>query len=248
MTGAAMLAGRAALAAGAGRVYLGLLAAIEPAWFEPAQPELMSRSMAQLLVPAVLGEATVVCGCGGGNAIREVLPPVLHHARRLVLDADALNTVAGEAALAQALRARAARGLTSVLTPHPLEAARLLGARSHDVQGDRLRAAQQLTDALQCTVILKGSGSIVATPGHTTSINPTGDARLGTAGTGDVLGGWVGGLWSAHAETVSPHAIAQAATWLHGDAAGYGPHTGPLRASRLIDAMVSARDRLHAHR
>ena len=129
MVGAAVLAARAALAAGAGRVYLGLLAAVEAAWFEPAYPELMSRTMAQLLVPAALDDATVVCGCGGGAAVREVLPTVLHHARRLVLDADGLNTIAGDAGLARALRARAARNLATVLTPHPLEAARLLRHR-----------------------------------------------------------------------------------------------------------------------
>ncbi|HSW22300.1 MAG TPA: NAD(P)H-hydrate dehydratase, partial [Burkholderiaceae bacterium] len=197
MVGAAVLAARAALAAGAGRVYVGLLAAAEAAWFEPAHPELMSRTMAQLLVPAALDDATVVCGCGGGAAVREVLPTVLHRARRLVLDADGLNTIAGDAGLARALRARAGRDLATVLTPHPLEAARLSDTGSHEVQAARLQAAQRLAESMQCTVLLKGSGSIVATPGHTTSINPTGDARLGTAGSGDVLAGWIGGLWAA---------------------------------------------------
>lgn len=244
MVGAAALAARAALAAGAGRVYLGLLAAVEAAWFEPTNPELMSRTMAQLLVPAALDDATVVCGCGGSAAVREVLPTVLHHARRLVLDADGLNTVAGDAGLTRALRARAARNLATVLTPHPLEAARLLNTGSHDVQADRLQATHRLAQAMQCTVLLKGSGSIVATPEHTTSINPTGDARLGTAGSGDVLAGWIGGLWAAHATTASGHAVAKAAAWLHGAAVEHAPRSGPLRASRLIEAMVSARDAL----
>jgi hydroxyethylthiazole kinase-like uncharacterized protein yjeF len=245
MGGAALLAARAALAAGAGRVYLGLLAAPEAAWFDALHPELISRTLAQLSVPAVLDNATVVCGCGGGTAVRDVLPTVLHHARRLVLDADGLNTVAADAALTRALRARAARGLASVLTPHPLEAARLLNTGSHDVQADRLHAAQQLADAMQCTVLLKGSGSIIATPEHTTSINPTGDARLGTAGSGDVLAGWIGGLWAAHAATASSHAVAQAAAWVHGAAVEHAPLAGPLRASHLIEAMGSARDALH---
>jgi hydroxyethylthiazole kinase-like uncharacterized protein yjeF len=246
MVGAAVLAARAALAGGAGRVYLGLLAALETGWFEPAHPELMSRTMAQLLMPAALDDATLVCGCGGGVAVREVLPTVLHHAQRLVLDADGLNTVAADPGLMKALRARAARSRATVLTPHPLEAARLLSTGSRDVQADRLRATQQLADTMQCTVILKGSGSIVATPGQTTSINPTGDARLGTAGSGDVLAGWIGGLWAAHAATASSHAVAQAATWLHGAAVEHAPRAGPLRASRLIEAMVTARDAVQA--
>ena len=98
--------------------------------------------MAQLLVPAALDDATVVCGCGGGAAVRDVLPTVLHHARRLVLDADGLNTVAGDAGLTRALRARAARSLATVLTPHPLEAARLLNTGSRDVQGGSPARAQ----------------------------------------------------------------------------------------------------------
>jgi len=242
MVGAAVLAGRAAQAAGAGRVYLGLLGAADSAWCDPNRPELMSRTVAQLLVPAQLAQATVVCGCGGGEAVREVLPAVLHHARRLVLDADGLNAVAAEPALQRAVRARVARGLATVLTPHPLEAARLLGRPSADVQADRIAAADGLADAMQCTVLLKGSGTIVATPRHKTSINPTGDARLGTAGSGDVLAGWLGGTWSACAATASPHDAAQAAAWLHGAAVEHAPATGPLLASRLIDALVRARD------
>jgi len=248
MVGAGVLAARAALAAGAGRVYLGLLAGTEAGWFEPSRPELMSRTVAQLTTPSALAEATVVCGCGGGSAVRDVLPPVLHHARRLVLDADGLNTVAAEPALQRALRARAARGLATVLTPHPLEAARLLNLQSRDVQAARLDAAHRLVEATQCTVLLKGSGTIVAAPGQITSINPTGDARLGTAGSGDVLAGWLGGLWAAQAETTAAHAVAQAAAWLHGATVDQAPVTGPLLASRLIDALVNARDALQQAR
>jgi len=244
MVGAAVLAARAALAAGAGRVYLGLLAALDAAGFEPTHPELMSRTMAELLVPAALEDATVVCGCGGGAVVREALPTVLHHARRLVLDADGLNRVAGDPGLVRALRARAARNLATVLTPHPLEAARLLSLQSREVQANRLQAAHQLADTMQCTVLLKGSGSIIATPEHRTSINPTGDGRLGTAGSGDVLAGWIGGLWATRAATTSAHAVTQAAAWLHGAAVDQGPRSGPLRASHLVEAMVSARDAL----
>jgi hydroxyethylthiazole kinase-like uncharacterized protein yjeF len=245
MVGAALLAARAALAAGAGRVYLGLLAPAESNWVDPVHPELMARTKAQLLEPSMLERATVVCGCGGGDAVREILPPVLHHAERLVLDADALNAIAGDAGLQKALRARAARKLATVLTPHPLEAARLLNVQSQDVQADRLRAAHALADATLATVLLKGSGTVVATPGCVTSINPTGDARLGTAGSGDVLAGWLGGWWAASAQVAS-HDVARAAAWLHGAAVAHAPLSGPLRASPLIEAMVQARDALRA--
>jgi hydroxyethylthiazole kinase-like uncharacterized protein yjeF len=247
MVGAAVLAARAALAAGAGRVYLGLLARTEPAWADAMHPEVMARPVAQLLEAHPLDNATVVCGCGGG-AMRETLPPLLHRAQRLVLDADALNTVAAEPALQKALRARHARQMPSVLTPHPLEAARLLDSDTRQVQADRLHAARALAEALQCTVLLKGSGTVIASVGGATSINPTGDARLGSAGNGDVLAGWLGGWWAAHAHATSSHAVAQASAWLHGAAVKHGALVGPLRASLLIDAMVQARDALSGAR
>jgi NAD(P)H-hydrate repair Nnr-like enzyme with NAD(P)H-hydrate dehydratase domain len=70
-----------------------------------------------------------------------------------------------------------------VLTPHPLEAARLLGCTTADIQAQRLSAAQRLAHDLMCTVVLKGSGSITAAPNQTPVVNPTGNARLATAGT-----------------------------------------------------------------
>jgi hydroxyethylthiazole kinase-like uncharacterized protein yjeF len=243
MTGAAVLAARAALAAGAGRVYLGLLGARDAPAFDATQPELMSRAMAHLLEPKVLTASTVVCGCGGGADIRGTLPPVLHHARRLVLDADALNTIAAEPALQRALRARAERQLETVLTPHPLEAARLLQQTTAQVQADRVRAARALAAAMQCTVLLKGSGSVVADREQDASINATGDARLGTAGSGDVLAGWLGGWWGG-ASDGSGQRVTEATAWLHGAATEQGPHIGPLRASELVGAMQRARDLL----
>jgi NAD(P)H-hydrate repair Nnr-like enzyme with NAD(P)H-hydrate dehydratase domain len=97
-------------------------------------------------------------------------------------------------------------------------------------------------------VLLKGSGTVVATAGHTMSINPTGDARLGSAGNGDVLAGWLGGWWAAHAHATSAHAVARASAWLHGAAVAQGPFAGPLRASTLIEAMVRERDALSSAR
>ncbi len=153
-------------------------------------------------------------------------------------------SVAAEPALQKALRARGARRMVTVLTPHPLEAARLLGTDTQQVQADRLQAARRLAEALSCTVLLKGSGSVVATAGHNTSINPTGDARLGSAGSGDVLAGWLGGWWSASAQHTTAHAVAQGAAWLHGAAVAHAPLSGPLRASEVIAAMLRTRDTL----
>jgi hydroxyethylthiazole kinase-like uncharacterized protein yjeF len=121
MAGAAVLAARAALHSGAGRVYLHLLG--EPTLDnDPVQPELMFRSS----LPADDDRLCLVCGCGGGTEVAPILPEVLGHRGPLVLDADALNAIAHDRPLQRQLRRRA-RPAQSVLTPHPLEAARLLG-------------------------------------------------------------------------------------------------------------------------
>jgi hydroxyethylthiazole kinase-like uncharacterized protein yjeF len=241
MGGAALLAARAALTAGAGRTYLARLDG--DAQPDPARPELMPRMPDDALQPALLQRATVVAGCGGGQAIAATLPAVLAHAARLVLDADGLNAVASDDGLRQALRARADRGLPTVLTPHPLEAARLLGCDTAAVQADRLAQAQALADGCQAVVVLKGSGSVIAAPGRTPHINASGNARLGSGGTGDVLAGWLGGLWAQAAgsdATTTAFDAACAAVWLHGHAAERGDLRLPLRAADLIDQMAAS--------
>ena len=236
MGGAALLAARAALTAGAGRVYLARLDGDDRP--DPLRPEIMPRALAMALAPDLLRNCTVVCGCGGGQAVREWLPQVLAHAGRLVLDADALNALALAPELAMALVARAARGQPSVLTPHPLEAARLQGSTAPAVQAQRLQQAQALAERLQSTVVLKGSGSVIAAPGRPPAINASGNARLGSGGSGDVLAGWLGGLWSQLAP-LQGDAAAIAAVWLHGRAAEAGDLRLPLRAADLIEAMAA---------
>jgi hydroxyethylthiazole kinase-like uncharacterized protein yjeF len=239
MQGAAWLAAHAALAAGAGRVICSPLED-EASLIDWNRPELMGRRAWWMTQPAELERATVVCGCGGGKVVSEVLPGLLSHVKRLVLDADALNAVAGDAGLQRALCARRNSGQQTVLTPHPLEAARLLSLDSSTVQRDRLAAASALASKFNATVVLKGSGSVLATPGLAPRINATGNAALSTAGTGDVLAGWLGGLW-AQAATAAPIDIATLAVGMHGAAAdawlSKGRH-GPLLASDLIRALA----------
>ncbi|MGE0329616.1 MAG: NAD(P)H-hydrate dehydratase [Ramlibacter sp.] len=226
MTGAAQLAARAALHGGAGRVFLGLLDSASAA-YDPAQPELMLRDWQTLDLKGV----TVVCGCGGGDAVRHVLAPVLSGAGKLVLDAHALNALATDTQLQALLRTREQRyPHATLITPHPLEAARLLGCGTADVQADRLKAAQQLARQLGCTVILKGSGSVLAQPGHAPWINPTGNPLLATAGTGDVLAGLAGALLASGARAFD---AATQAAWRHGQAADQWPAGQALTASAL---------------
>ena len=235
MGGAALLAARAAMAAGAGRV---LLARLDGAGdVDAGQPELMPRTVEQVLQAKHLATGTLVCGCGGGLAIAAHLPSVLAHSARLVLDADGLNAVAADAVLAKALAERAARGLKSVLTPHPLEAARLLGVTTGQVQADRLGSARALAQRFDCMVLLKGSGSVVAAPGQLPWINPTGNASLACAGTGDVLAGWLGGWWASEPEA-GPLPAAIASAWLHGTAADVNGIWWPRSAGHLAEAMA----------
>lgn len=230
MAGAALLAASAALHAGAGRVYVALLgeAALT---CDTTQPELMFRAPASL----PLRTLTVVCGCGGGTSVAAWLPNVLAQAPRLVLDADALNAIAANASLQADLHARAARQQHTVLTPHPLEAARLLACGTADVQQDRIAAAQALAARYQAVVVLKGSGTVVAAPGEPVHINPTGNARLGTAGTGDVLAGLISARLAAGLPALD---AACAAVYQHGAAADAWDEQRTLTAGELARSLL----------
>ncbi|MFN3414931.1 MAG: NAD(P)H-hydrate dehydratase [Caldimonas sp.] len=236
MTGALWLAAQAALAAGAGRVYVQPLDPQAPL-LDPTHPELMGRR-AETAAQLPTDTLTVVCGCGAGTAVAAILPWWIGRAPRLVLDADALNAVAADAGLQLQLQRRPARGQTTVLTPHPLEAARLLGvASAHEVQVDRLAAAQALAARLGCTVVLKGSGTVIAQASRAPWINRSGNAALATAGTGDVLAGWLAGLW---AQGLDAWDAATLAAHEHGAAADRWVtqgHRGALRASALVEAL-----------
>lgn len=233
MSGAARLAARAALCAGAGRVYLsGTPSASDAIW-----PELMQADIGVTM--AGLAQGVAVAGCGGGEEVADWMEACLRQAAQLVLDADGLNAVASSQALRRQLARRRRQGQRSVLTPHPLEAARLLGVSTADVQADRLRAALALADQLQCVVVLKGSGTVIAAPDGRLQVNTSGNASLATAGTGDVLAGWLGGLLAQAPAAPLEELAAIACAW-HGDAADQQrAGRGPLCAADLIAAMAA---------
>ena len=246
MVGAALLAGRAALHAGAGRVYVHLLGANAPAW-DPVQPELMLRAPPDAAALPAIDVIVAGPGMGEDEAARSALAHCLASGAALVADADGLNLIAADGGLAAALAARTA---PAVLTPHPLEAARLLHGTVAAVQADRIGAARGLAQRFGAVVILKGVGSVIATPDGSWWINPTGNPGLATAGTGDVLAGLAGALlgqgWSAGA-------AATGAAWLHGRAAdvlvGRPDHRGPagpigMVASDLILPIRAALNQL----
>ncbi len=228
MVGAALLAARAALRGGAGRIFVGLLANDAPA-LDHNLPELMVRDARSLPIESM----AVVAGCGGGSSMAAHLLDVVQRSRRLVLDADALNHLALSEQTQREL-ARRAYG-TTVLTPHPLEAARLLVTSVAYVQANRIAAAQRLADQWQCVVVLKGSGSVIAAPGRPPCINPTGNARLATAGTGDVLAGLIGSYLAQQQDAFSASC---AAVYRHGKLADQWPASaGAMTAHQLAQTL-----------
>ena len=264
MSGAALLAGRAALRLGAGKVWVGLLDEHAPT-VDLQQPELMLRNAADIDV-AQCSALVIGPGLGTGAAAHRALAASIGCDAPLLLDADALNLIGSDAGLARAVAQR--RGAT-LLTPHPQEAARLLGTDTAAIQADRIGSACALAQRYQASVVLKGAGSVIAAQSteplaHTGSaapphadaawwINPSGNPGMASAGMGDVLSGLAGGLLAQFpsrrdAETVgashSWHSDALqclvGAVFLHGAAAdllverGCGPIG--LTAGEVIDA------------
>jgi len=239
MVGAALLAARAALRVGAGRVSVGLIDESGPA-FDPSQPELMLRSWHELPRIDALTVLAVGPGLGDLPESRAALVWALATALPLVLDADALNLIAADAGLRAALIARQA---PAVLTPHPAEAARLLGTDTRSIQADRVASARRLARELGCAVVLKGAGSVSALPGGDRwFIHGTGNPGMASAGMGDVLTGMVAGLL---AQGVSCSDALTGAVTLHG-AAGDAvalDHRSPGGLAGLTASEVAHRAR-----
>jgi NAD(P)H-hydrate repair Nnr-like enzyme with NAD(P)H-hydrate dehydratase domain len=127
------------------------------------------------------------------------------------------------------------------MTPHPLEAARLLDCTTAQLQADRLHAAIELAQRFNCAIVLKGSGTVIAAPLETPRINSTGNAALATAGTGDVLAGWLAGRWAQHPtgnEVATAFSAACVSVAEHGAASEPQP-PGPIRANDLIERLYS---------
>ncbi|MBI4508728.1 MAG: NAD(P)H-hydrate dehydratase [Deltaproteobacteria bacterium] len=198
-TGAALLCAEGALRGGAGLVTCAVPPSVHPQ-LEGRVREAMCAELDHDL-PSAEGLAALAALATGKDALAWGPGiPVTPRARELVrhavsaievpmvLDADALNHLEGHVPVLRAAR------VPVVLTPHPGEAARLLGVSVADVQADRVSAAERLSAASGATVVLKGARTVVAEPGGRVAINPTGNPGMGTGGTGDVLCGLVAAL------------------------------------------------------
>lgn len=229
MAGAALLAGRAALRMGAGRVYVGMLERLP---LDPAQPELMLRDPEDALAQA----SAVAIGPGLGDSAEALalLRAAIDGDKPLLVDADGLNLLAAHPSLQHRLARRTA---PTLLTPHPLEAARLENTDAARIQADRVQATLNLAARLNSVVVLKGSGSVIADADGRWRICTRGNPGLASAGTGDVLSGFA---LSLLAQGLPAFEALCAAVYFHAVAAEVcaGEGRGPkgLTASELIDA------------
>lgn len=228
--GAALLAAESCLRSGAGLVSLATRAEHVPAMLT-RRPEVMARgALSSFELHDLLGQADVLVlgpGCGQGPWGRGLLAGLGALARPQVWDADALNLLA-----AGLLTPPAGNWL---VTPHPGEAARLLGCSSAEVQADRPAAARQLARRLNAVVLLKGLGSLVATPAGELYLCDRGHSAMAGAGLGDVLAGLLGALL---AQGLAVDEAARLGVWLHACAGErLGRDGRGLAAADLIDVM-----------
>ena len=229
MPGAARLAAEAALRVGAGLVTVATWPA-HVAAIVAGRPEVMCRGIEQPAeVRALMAAADVVAvgpGLGQSDWSRELLEAVLASGRRLVVDADALNL----------LSQSPWRGADWVLTPHPGEAARLLGTSAAAVQADRLGTLRSLADRFGGTVVLKGACSLVTGPSGEAWVCDAGNPGMATAGMGDVLTGTIAGL---AAQGLPLEQAAVAGVRVHARAGDLAARRGVrgLIASDLMEAL-----------
>jgi len=233
MPGAALMAARAALRSGVGLVTV--ITHPDHAAFMPlAQAEIMVRAAVdpQRIAPWLEPASAIVCGpgLGQGDWGRALLSAVLEQAagRPVVLDADALNLIAGEP-----------RDLLpqTVITPHPGEAARLLECATSAVQADRLASALALQARWNCTVVLKGAGTWVAAPERLPTVCTAGNPGMGVGGMGDALSGVIGGVVAGRGASVDAVGGAVLAHARAGDVAAARLGQASLLPGDLIDAL-----------
>ena len=207
--GAALLAARAALKLGAGSVTVELMAPNAPL-YDPAQPELMITDE-----PVDFSNADVIvigCGLGFSQKAKERLVAAVRSDVPLIIDADALTMISQDQSLEDEVLARKAH---TVITPHPGEAARMLHRDVKSIQEDRVTSARELSLQTGAITVLKGTGTVVTLRSSRSWINPTGNACLATAGSGDVLAGMIGAFFAQKFDIVS---ATLGAVWLHGEA------------------------------
>ncbi len=197
----------------------------------------MLRKPGALLEKGLVDVLVAGPGMGQADSARKALRAALAAPVTVILDADALNLIAANRVLSAA---SAKRSAATLMTPHPAEAARLLGQTTRSVQSDRVAAARAIAQRYKSIVVLKGNGSVIAEPGGKFWINPSGNPGMASAGMGDALAGIVAALC---AQGAAPLQALLAGTYLHGAAADalVAAGSGPvgITASEVIDSARS---------
>jgi len=250
-TGAALLAARAGLRAGAGLVTIASTAAGQAALDAKVLGEMTDRysdgetaasdSFARLTSLASRMEAAVLGpGIPTDDAMAALVRRLVEElALPMVVDADGLNLL-GKNVANFSSKAKSPR----VLTPHPGEMARLCGCTTAEIQKDRLGFARRLAADTAAVVVLKGARTIIATPDGTAFVNPTANPALGTAGSGDVLGGAIAALLAQGLDATDAACVG---VFVHGMAAEVATQTlgaSHLMAADLPDAIARACEEL----
>lgn len=241
MSGAIVLAGKSALKAGCGKVFLGFAQLQPPLPFIDSAPELMLKTAFELVDRQDISAWAIGCGLGVSANSENILLNVLAQRdenQPYVFDADALVLIAK-------LKSKISLNQHCVLTPHPKEASILLNCTLSDVQNNREQAAKEVAKLYHCWAILKGENTVITSPTGEILINRTGNSGLSTAGSGDVLTGIMG---SFLAQGMVMSEAVKSAVWIHGIAAdilvekGIGPIG--LTASELIDTVRDVRNQI----
>jgi NAD(P)H-hydrate epimerase len=246
--GAPAMTSLAALRAGAGLVTAAVPAPALPVVSSFA-PELMTMPLAptrtgqvaaknleKKQIAALIAGKTVLAigpGLGQGTETAKFVAGLLGATQiPAVIDADALNILAGKPALIKKL----AKGRTIVLTPHPGEMARLAGATVAKIQAKRLETARDYAQRMGVTLVLKGARTLIAHPDGRVAINTSGNPGMAKGGSGDLLTGLIAGLLAQYPE--SPARAVEAAVYLHGLAADLAVREGNEHTLMATDGLA----------
>ena len=244
MSGAAIMAARAALKMGAGKVKIGFSQEHLPLPVLEQHPEIMLYTAQELLQHTDISAWSVGCGLDTNARSLQLMQQAQQRfqaeANSLVVwDADALNLLSLHPNLQAAIQKQ------HIITPHPTEAARLLQVSTAEIQANRHAAVVKLCERFTCISVLKGHHSLVKIPNQTVYENQTGNPGLATAGSGDILSGF---MTSLLAKRIDPAIAASAAVWIHGAAAEILAlqNIGPIGmvATELVNAARLLRNQL----
>ena len=258
MMGAAVLSARAALHMGPGKVFLGFAAKYAPG-YDTINPEIMVCTAEEVVADESLTALAVGMGLGIDKTAPRLLTAALARALPMVIDADALTLIAANPSIHAVLEAKMAgtphQALSLVFTPHPGEAARLLGVTTDEIQSDRVSAAKTIATRFNAVTVLKGAGTIIAAPDGRYWVNTSGNPGMASGGMGDALSGMIAtflalGMDALNAALLGVHLHGAAADecLAHGMAPlGLTASEVIFEARTLLNAGLQAHDHDHDH-